>query len=316
MEPENYSKPEKSKIINNNFGKISNETAIADFLKLRKITNPCSGEKNTSNYGSKIINKFTLLERFSTKSRKKFSFFDLYYNREYLIAKPYINRLYQYRNNSDSLNFPKKKKNPHWNDAKFINALMGIYFSRPSIFRPIIAMQIYCMFKPTSILDMTMGWGGRMVGACALDIKKYTGIDLNKNLEIPYKHMKKMLEPLCNTEMVLYFGDALKFNYTDYYYDLVLTSPPYYNIETYGTQKARTKDEWNNDFYIPLITKSFNGLSYGGHYCLNIPIYIYEDVAVPLLGIAHQQIPLTRVKRRDPNAKKTYKEYIYVWKKL
>jgi hypothetical protein len=305
MELSNYSKKEKLKIIKNGFKKISNEIAIADFLKLRTIKDPCSGDKNRSIFGIKLINKFTILERLNTKGRTGYSFFDLYYNKDYLFTKNYIKNLYEYA----------LKKYGHISDERLIFDIQGLYFGRSYIFRPIIAMQIYCMFKCTSILDMTMGWGGRLVGACALNIKKYTGIDLNKNLEIPYKNMVKLLDPLCDTNIELYFGDAINFDYENYYYDLVLTSPPYYNIEIYGNQKRRTNEEWDNNFYIPLIQKSFNGLVNGGHYCLNIPIYLYESVAVPLLGEAHQTIPLTLISRGDPNTKKKYKEYIYVWKK-
>jgi hypothetical protein len=296
-----YTKKEKLSIIKDGFGEISDIDAIHDFLKLKEIAkNPklCNGDKNTNKYGNKLINKFTLLERLSTKGRNGYSFFDLYHNKQYLLTKKYVLNLYKYYYN----------RNKNANDIKFIADLMGLYFGRPHIFRPTIAMQIYCMYKPTSILDMTMGWGGRLVGACALDIKKYTGIDLNKNLKIPYKNMVKILEPLCNTEIELYFEDALNFNYGNYFYDLVLTSPPYYNIELYGNQKQKTNDDWNNNFYIPLIKKSFNGLHNGGHYCLNIPIYLYENIAVPLLGDAEQMIPLTITKRHDIHTKKKYKE--------
>jgi hypothetical protein len=46
---------------------------------------------------------------------------------------------------------------------------------------PIVAMYIYNKFNPESILYMTMGWKGRLVGACVLDIEKYTGIQINSN---------------------------------------------------------------------------------------------------------------------------------------
>jgi hypothetical protein len=301
MELSKYSKKQKNEIIKSTFKQISKLEAINDFIKLRNMPNPCSGY---GSYGTKLINKFTLLERLSTKGRSGYSYFDLYHNGEYLKTKNYVDKLFKYYKN-------RRPANINYN--KFLYDIFGLYFGRPHIFKPTIAMYIYCMYKPTSILDMTMGWGGRLVGACALDIKKYTGIDLNKNLEIPYKNMIEILDPLCDTEIELYFGDALDFNYESYYYDLVLTSPPYYNIEIYGNQIKKTKDEWNNNFYIPLITKSYNGLSIGGHYCLNIPIYLYKDIAVPLLGEAQQSIPLILVSRH--NQKTTYKEYIYVWKK-
>ena len=39
-------------------------------------------------------------------------------------------------------------------------------------------MEIYHLFNPHTVLDPTMGWGGRLVGACVLDVPKYIGIDL------------------------------------------------------------------------------------------------------------------------------------------
>jgi hypothetical protein len=62
-------------------------------------------------------------------------------------------------------------------------AIFNMYFGSVNIFRPLVSAKIYEIFKPTSILDFTMGWGGRMVGAMALNVKKYTGIDNNKNLQ-------------------------------------------------------------------------------------------------------------------------------------
>ena len=50
-------------------------------------------------------------------------------------------------------------------------------------------MQIYNMYKPQSVLDFTMGWGGRLIGACAYNVPMYIGIDANKNLIEPYKKM-------------------------------------------------------------------------------------------------------------------------------
>jgi hypothetical protein len=89
-------------------------------------------------------------------------------------------------------------------------------------------MFIYNKYKPKSILDMNMGWGGRFVGACALDVEKYTGIDINTKLFKPYKDMTKFLDNKTKTKITLYFEDSVKFDN-----DLVLTSPPYYNIEMY-----------------------------------------------------------------------------------
>jgi hypothetical protein len=60
---------------------------------------------------------------------------------------------------------------------------------------------------------MTMGWCGRLVGACALDIEKYTGIEINSNLYKPYKNMLKFLCAKTKTKVkLLFFEDAVKFD--------------------------------------------------------------------------------------------------------
>jgi hypothetical protein len=101
-------------------------------------------------------------------------------------------------------------------------------------------------------------------------------------------------------------------DYSKLNYDLVLTSPPYYNIETYGNNKEKTKEEWDNNFYIPIFKATFGSLKRGGYYCLNVPNDVYETVAVNILGKAFEKISLPKAKR---NSVDKYHEYIYVWKK-
>lgn len=173
-------------------------------------------------------------------------------------------------------------------------------------------MEIYCKYKPHSVLDFTMGWGGRLVGACALNIPNYIGIDLNQNLKKPYEDMVKTLKEHSTTNISLYFKDALTIDYSKLKYDLVLTSPPYYNIEKYEGQKDRNIKEWNKDFYEPLFIKTWKNLQKGGFYCLNIPEIILNTVAIKILGKPNEYIPLYKIKRTQTEK---YKEYIYVWHK-
>ena len=72
--------------------------------------------------------------------------------------------------------------------------------------------------------------------------------------------MVKTLKPLTETKIELIFKDALKVDYSKIDYDLVLTSPPYYNTEIYKGTKKMDKENWNNNFYKPLFTKTFANL--------------------------------------------------------
>ena len=275
------------------------EEAIKDLEKINDLT--CDKLNTNSIIGKKFIDFFTLMERLETKGRSGKSFFDLWENRSEMYKKKYYKKLMKYKMERGSVN-----------DVKIYKSIVNLYFGSVSIFKPSIAMDVYCRFNPTSILDMTMGWGGRLLGACALNIPKYTGIDLNVSLKKPYEEMVEVLKEYTTTKINLMFKDALKVDYNKLDYDLVLTSPPYYNIEIYTGTEKMSEEEWNETFYKPLFNKTWDGLKVGGHYCLNVPIKVYDDILIPLLGKADILIPMS-ISKRSPTT--TYKEYIYVWKK-
>jgi DNA modification methylase len=173
-----------------------------------------------------------------------------------------------------------------------------------------IAKAVLCRYPSKVMLDFTMGWGGRLVAACAMNLQEYIGIDLNTNLKPLYEKMKKTLNSLSDTKMSLHFKDAATFDYSKLDYDLVLTSPPYYNVEIYNKNDVMTEQEWKDKFYIPAFTNTFKHLKKGGHYCLNVPEYIYDDVCVPILGKCQDKMLLG-----IPDHKRKYNEFIYIWHK-
>jgi hypothetical protein len=303
----NYTRKQKKQISDKIYD-LTDKDVMDDYNKLCEIG--CNYHKELSNYGNKVVNKYTLVERLNTKGKQNVTFYDLYQNRSYFKKKPYVKKI---------INFYKKNRK-NYDEAKIFFRLSNLYFTAISIFKPLIAMRIYCEYKPTSILDFTMGWGGRLVGACALNIPKYIGIDNNKNLKTPYNNMSSFLHKHSTTKIDLYFQDALDVDYSKLDYDFVLTSPPYYNIEIYGdvnvdvNDKAwlKTKEEWNNDFYIPIFERTFQYLKKGGHYCLNISNELYENVAIKVLGKANKKIPMPKYKR---SFTKNYTEFIYIWQK-
>jgi len=300
MEENNYTLEEKKELAHQ-IKPFTKEEAVEDFKKLRKL----DLDKVTYNtrIGNKMVDYYTLFERLDTKGKQGISFYDLYFNRKKIGEKKYIKKIIEYTN----IKYKNKRNEPQiWSD------IARMYYSSINCFKPSIAMQIYNMYKPKSVLDFTMGWGGRLIGACAYNVPMYIGIDANKNLIEPYKKMIDDLEDISETKIHLIFGDALKVDYSKLDYDLVLTSPPYYNLEIYNGSKKMTKEEWNEKFYFPLFLKTFKCLKMGGHYCINVNEEIYEKTLLILFGKAHYEIPLSTHPRK-PNTK--YKECIYVWKR-
>jgi hypothetical protein len=284
----------KKKEIANKIYDYTEEEIKDDFLKLKEIK--CSNVKVKSLIGNKLVNYFTAYERLEAKGNKGINFYDFLTNIKKYKKTNYYKSFVKYFKDINGSNFML-----NWNFYK-------LYFGCPSIFKPIIAKNIYCKFKPNTILDFTMGWGGRMVGACALDVPNYIGIDINKDLKKPLTNMLKFISPYTETNVKLIFKDALKVDYSKMKYDLVLTSPPYYNIEQYKYNERLTVKEWNENFYIPLITKTFKYLQLNGVYCLNISPDIYEVVKT-ILGKANKKINMYKSKRETI----VKKEWIYIW---
>lgn len=280
---------------------ISKEDAIADFKKLSEIKcDDFNKVKMGSRVGTNFVDYFTALPRMDTRGDKGWTFWEMLDDRKALMEKNFIKKMIKYY----------KDTQPNYPLIKVWWRIFNIYYGSINQFKPLIAMGVYCKYKPKSVLDFTMGWGGRLAGACALNIPKYTGVDLNPDLEKPYEDMVSTLKPMTTTQIKLFFKDALKVDYSKIDYDLVLTSPPYYNIELYkGTQKQE-KDIWDKEFYEPLFTKTWKHLKRGGHYCLNVPAEVYERVCVKVLGKADEFLPLFKTKR---TADEKYKEFIYVW---
>jgi hypothetical protein len=255
-----------------------------------------------SKIGNKFVNYFTAPERFIVKSKRGISFYEFINNINKYNKPQYFKNFIKY-----AMETGNKSKITAYYD------FFRLYFGTVSIFKPVIAINIYKKFKPQSVLNPCLGWGGTMVGASALGIPNFIGIDINKNNEPAYNKMIKICNTLSNTKIKIIIKDAIKVDYSKFDYDMVLTSPPYYNIEIYSNQIAQeNKDEWDKNFYIPLYTKTYKNLKNGGYFIININIENYERVLKPLFGACDKKMKMPHTHRNIGN----YTEYIYIWIKI
>lgn len=288
------------------------EQIVTSWEKLRALK--CKGAIAAAagiRLGNDIVDKFTLIERLHTKGHVGIDFYTFWYNRAHFRKVGYVKKMLEY--------YAKNRRNI--DEIRIWKYIFNLYFGSITIFRPVMAMEVYCRFRPKiAVLDPTMGWGGRLVGACALDIPKYIGVDANQNLDPPYREMCAFLQSRSKTAIELFFQDALTVDYTQLKYDMVFTSPPYYNIELYRKtddsknievqKNKQTKEEWNETFYKPLFERTWSAMQSPGYYVLNVPQEVYESSCVPILGKSHKKIELKKQKRGNG-----YSEYIYVWRK-
>ena len=283
---------------------ISFNDAMEDFNKLRLIGSRACNISSRCRTGNNVVDYFTFTERLNTKGKYDVNFFEFISNIDEFKKKNFISNMLKYYEDV-------KNKNKTKNNYIVLKEVYNICISAINIFRPLVAMEMYVKYKPTTILDFTCGWGGRLVGACALNIPNYIGIDINTNLLNPYLEMKSFFKNISETNVDIFFENAVDFNYSKITYDMVLTSPPYYFLEKYSNNKNyNSKNEMKNKFYIPVFSNTYKYLQQGGHYCLNINKEIYETICIDLLGVANDIIPFKKSKRQN-----NYEEFIYVWHK-
>lgn len=156
---------------------------------------------------------------------------------------------------------------------------------RVSNFRPTVAKYIYDNYSGEGVvLDPSSGYGGRLLGALSSGkVKKYVGVEPNRRTVKGLTNIKNEFDSQNKSTII---NDC--FENVDYFseiFDLVFTSPPYYNKEMYSNDKTQsyvkypTKELWTNGFLKPFFKNSYKQLKENGHLVLNIAnVDTYKDL--------------------------------------
>jgi hypothetical protein len=143
-----------------------------------------------------------------------------------------------------------------------------------SQFRPVAAKALYETLGGGRILDFSSGWGDRLVGALSTsNVVSYTGVDPNSEL---HKSYKKIIETYPSSVKVETIEDCAEtVDYGKRMFDVVFTSPPYFNVEKYNGKNSswktfKTHDAWLNGFLFPAISNAWKHLVKGGTLAINI----------------------------------------------
>lgn len=177
-------------------------------------------------------------------------------------------------------------------------------------------------------LDPSSGWGDRLISAIKADIKEYYGVDPSKCMNPNYNQIIKELGNK-NKHQVKLSGfenhyiwkndkkDRLK------KFDIVFTSPPFYNKEVYENTKTqsihniKSGKEWFDKFFLEYVKNGFRHLKHNGVLVLYVEdhgeySYINQLVkAIPYKYLGYVGITYTQDKN-DPTKK--IRPY-HMWKK-
>lgn len=191
-----------------------------------------------------------------------------------------------------------------WKSTKELYTVMGSAYSlkvpginRPTLrtmielrkyictqFKPNVAKVLYDYYKAKNILDFSMGWGDRLAGFYASDFgENYVGLDprkenhpiYNKQAEF-YKSKLTFFEHQRNS--TFHCSPAEDFDFLPYtdYFDLVFTSPPYFNVERYSNDdnqswvRYKQINEWNELFLHKVLHNLWPAVRSGGIVMINI----------------------------------------------
>lgn len=179
--------------------------------------------------------------------------------------------------------------------------------------------------KGGKVLDPCHGWGGRLIGAMLEDIEEYTGVDPS-----PYQHkgvesIYNTFKEYCNTKAEIIESAFENAEIKADYYDFALTSPPYFDTETYlGGEQSHTKysnyELWRDGFYTALIKQTYDALKKDAVFALQVGSQRYplRDDGIKIaesIGFTVEEIRGTDITNNFNEKDESHAEVIIVLRK-
>jgi 16S rRNA G966 N2-methylase RsmD len=141
--------------------------------------------------------------------------------------------------------------------------------------KPTHIMAMIQLFDSKVVLDFCAGWGDRLIGAMAADVEYYCGIDPNYCLHPNYQKIIKFFNK-SPEKFVMIESPIETAIIPNREYDLIFTSPPYFDFEIYDNKdnnqssKFPREHEWFNNFLKVALDKVWKYLKFNGMMCINI----------------------------------------------
>jgi len=149
-------------------------------------------------------------------------------------------------------------------------------------FRISVCLEVLKLFKPKKWLDISAGWGDRLLTALLYDpLELYCGVDPNPCLHPYYQEMIKTFnstqkKETKQREFILIQDGFETANLPNTKFDLVFSSPPFFDLEIYSNANSDSlikyqgngEEGWFNGFLMPSLYKAQEHLEIGGYLVL------------------------------------------------
>jgi len=232
----------------------------------------------------RLVDYFNELPRMKARRRDKaYSALDAW-NKKYIVLESWIQNRIQ---NGESVNMLDMREQI-WKMGFECNA-----------FKSTLAISIYKMFQAKRILDFSAGWGDRLLAAISYGAERYVGYDPNPELQIGYQEMISLFSHHSNVHKYEVNMQPFETSNISETFDLILTSPPYYDFETYvetNKEEAKTQsivkyprfNQWMIEFLFTSLRKCWNALTVGGNMVIHLSdVYktnYVESMIIYILG--------------------------------
>lgn len=145
-------------------------------------------------------------------------------------------------------------------------------------YRAVTAKALVKFYAAKRVLDPCIGWGGRILGTLAADpTAEYVGCEPDVNTFNALVEIAMDRDEATRRRATIHNAPAETFLPTlpAGSFDMVLTSPPYFNLELYtagiqSVDRYKTWDSWVADWLTPVINSSLAALKPAGVSCWSV----------------------------------------------
>lgn len=150
-------------------------------------------------------------------------------------------------------------------------------------FRISVILKILDVFKPTKWLDISSGWGDRLISAIlSPTIKKYYSTDPNLDLHKHYDDIREKFNVSKKDYKIKKIGFE-KLKIKDYDFDFIFSSPPFFKTEKYSDYpddslvNFDSEKDWYENFLLFSIIKALKHLKVNCYFILNMKFHSNKD---------------------------------------
>lgn len=150
-------------------------------------------------------------------------------------------------------------------------------------FRISVILKILDVFKPTKWLDISSGWGDRLISAIlSPTIKKYYSTDPNLDLHKHYNDIREKFNVSKKDYKIKKTGFE-KLKIKDYDFDFIFSSPPFFKTEKYSDYpddslvNFDSEKDWYENFLLFSIIKALKHLKVNCYFILNMKFHNNKD---------------------------------------